>query len=565
MEPLSIVGATASVAQLLDIARKTSASAWNVSHSIINAPEELAQLAKKLDRLKMIIEQVEKLEEKGSTMDLHNFFPAAHRQIVFNCLRSNADTLQALKSFQRPSNSKRIDKRLRWATIDKRKAQATMNEVKDAEHTLDVALSILTVQASIYDLDDKNRHGLLEHVLRAVMEYLLDEGCTPNVYHGVDELPATLQAFDLGLSGLFNLLLFHGADVESFGINPSRLVSSRDSYDVYKWKLRTLRSLGFSDWGVKNDGFGESLLHAACSFGDWPEILFALEIAGIDPSISGAGGASPLHETVASGELAVASALLTSGANVNTSEMTWSGPPLRLSATWQRFNMAHFLLFHGANPNLTDAHLQTTWTRNPQEETEMSLQDEEDEENGEDDGDEENGEDDGDEEYDDDTEDDEDHEDGDEGEDKGDDENDYDDDDNENGQDNEDNGFPGSLGHPRALFFHTISTAEGRREMSTFPLVRTLCNALQNAGYRAEMDSEGDIWYDEDDGDVYYDAREEQLAIENDDGPIIDCAICRSPERYGLGHIVQEAAFGRQKLLDYREELERRKKRIYVL
>lgn len=56
-----------------------------------------------------------------------------------------------------------------------------------------------------------------------------------------------------------------------------------------------------------------------------------------------------------------------------------------------------------------------------------------------------------------------------------------------------------------ALWESITSDEEGRRHLSRYPMVKALCCALQLSGYRAEMDSDGDIWYEIDDGDPYYD------------------------------------------------------------
>ncbi|KAJ3469387.1 hypothetical protein MRS44_003452 [Fusarium solani] len=91
------------------------------------------------------------------------------------------------------------------------------------------------------------------------------------------------------------------------------------------------------------------------------------------------------------------------------------------------------------------------------------------------------------------------------------------------------------------LFYETISTEEGRRQLARFPLARLLVNALQLAGYRAEMDDDGD----DEDGDQYFDAREYQPEEGVDDGLVADCPICQDPEKCGLGHVFAEAERGR--------------------
>ncbi|WAO88685.1 Hypothetical protein NCS54_00604300 [Fusarium falciforme] len=102
------------------------------------------------------------------------------------------------------------------------------------------------------------------------------------------------------------------------------------------------------------------------------------------------------------------------------------------------------------------------------------------------------------------------------------------------------------------LFYETISTEEGRRQLARFPFLRLLVNSLQLAGYRAEMDDDGDVWYDDDDGDRYFDAREYQPEEGVDDGLVANCPICQDPEKYGLGHVFAEAERARQVLREYR-------------
>jgi hypothetical protein len=76
-------------------------------------------------------------------------------------------------------------------------------------------------------------------------------------------------------------LFLHGADINSFGTNPSSLLTDF-AEDVYQSQLHLLRSMGFSDWKVESNR--PSLLHAASGAGDLLAVLFALEVAHIDPN-----------------------------------------------------------------------------------------------------------------------------------------------------------------------------------------------------------------------------------------------------------------------------------------
>lgn len=113
------------------------------------------------------------------------------------------------------------------------------------------------------------------------------------------------------------------------------------------------------------------------------------------------------------------------------------------------------------------------------------------------------------------------------------------------------------------LFYDTIATPEGCRQLSRFPLVRLLVNALQLAGYSAEMDDDGDIWYDDEDGDQYVDAREFQPDEGADDGFVANCPICQNPEKYGLGYVVDEGERGKQLQREYREKRKEEKRRFF--
>lgn len=132
--------------------------------------------------------------------------------------------------------------------------------------------------------------------------------------------------------------------------------------------------------------------------------------------------------------------------------------------------------------------------------------------------------------------------------------------DDEDGDSKEGDGREGIPFDDTTMFYETISTELGKRQMSTFPMVRALCNALVLAGFRGEMDDEGDIWFEDDDGDPYCDAREYQPGPDEDDGVVANCPICQNPEKYGLGDIVRRAEAGVRYIQEFREARERKRK-----
>ncbi|KAK7750372.1 hypothetical protein SLS62_007671 [Diatrype stigma] len=112
-------------------------------------------------------------------------------------------------------------------------------------------------------------------------------------------------------------------------------------------------------------------------------------------------------------------------------------------------------------------------------------------------------------------------------------------------------------------FYHHISNAQGRRQLSRFPMVRALCDALNHAGYRAEMDDDGDIWYDCDDGDRYFDALEYHVSDmdEPDEAwfPRV-CPICQDFEGYGLGDVLRTVESAKKQYYEYKEEVRKGKR-----
>ncbi|KAI1350763.1 hypothetical protein F5Y01DRAFT_284810 [Xylaria sp. FL0043] len=104
-------------------------------------------------------------------------------------------------------------------------------------------------------------------------------------------------------------------------------------------------------------------------------------------------------------------------------------------------------------------------------------------------------------------------------------------------------------------FYHHISSAKGRRQLTRFPMALALCDALQYAGYRAEMDDDGDIWYDIEDGDRYFDAQENHVTEPLEDCAADLCPICQDFEGYGLGHILREVEEAKREVWEYKKKV----------
>lgn len=109
-------------------------------------------------------------------------------------------------------------------------------------------------------------------------------------------------------------------------------------------------------------------------------------------------------------------------------------------------------------------------------------------------------------------------------------------------------------------FYHHISNEQGRKQLSRFPMVRALCDALNHAGYRAEMDDDGDIWYDCDDGDRYFDALEDPVDESDETWFPRMCPICQDFEGYGLGHVLKTAERAKEQYYEYKEKVQKSKR-----
>ncbi|KAH0423002.1 hypothetical protein CcaCcLH18_12463 [Colletotrichum camelliae] len=105
------------------------------------------------------------------------------------------------------------------------------------------------------------------------------------------------------------------------------------------------------------------------------------------------------------------------------------------------------------------------------------------------------------------------------------------------------------------VFYRHAATIEGQRQLSRWPMVRALCDGLQHAGYRVEMDDDGDLWYDCEDADRYFDAWETQPAEDREDWLVDVCPICQNFEEYGLGHILEIEKDTKEKILAPQPEL----------
>lgn len=168
-----------------------------------------------------------------------------------------------------------------------------------------------------------------------------------------------MAVFSDGNPAATSVMMSRGADLESFGAKLAG-VFDNDERDIFLWKVRLLRSLGYSDWHVEDPC--NSLLYGACWGRQMDLLFFALEIARIDPNLVGNRDRAPIGNAAQEGWLQGVGVLLEAGARLNVGGRTWNGTPLGRSFDGPLTDTSHYLLLCGADPRIYDYHGNTSWS-----------------------------------------------------------------------------------------------------------------------------------------------------------------------------------------------------------
>ncbi|KAI6090777.1 hypothetical protein F4821DRAFT_227843 [Hypoxylon rubiginosum] len=229
-------------------------------------------------------------------------------------------------------------------------------------------------EASVYDVDD-TYGGLLEHVIygqvngytmrgpellqaERLVRYLLEQGCNPCAFPDKLKnvrLPAILEAFDNSYFDIISSMESYGADLLQFDSTPARLFDDIfGSGEKFSQKVRKLRSIGFADWNID----GDNILYGASRASNLGEILFALEVVGLSPNEKHFSKWTPTGNAAYNHWLKGVAILIESGADVNAPQDV----PLVRSTEHGRMNKTtHYLLYSGADPNLSNSAARNAW------------------------------------------------------------------------------------------------------------------------------------------------------------------------------------------------------------
>ncbi|KAK8050882.1 hypothetical protein PG993_002267 [Apiospora rasikravindrae] len=142
---MEAVGATAAIAQLAVMCLQAGKLANDLLTSFYQAPAEISNVSSKLERLHLLITQLESLVVQLPELESQVLLPPKHRVFLFFSLKKALDSLARIKSIHDSQPGQGLRNRLRWATLDKKRAQRLLQEAQTAESELDVLLHIIAM------------------------------------------------------------------------------------------------------------------------------------------------------------------------------------------------------------------------------------------------------------------------------------------------------------------------------------------------------------------------------------------------------------------------------------
>jgi hypothetical protein len=142
---MDALSAAAAISELLSLSIKVSKAAKNFSQGFLNAPSELVELQSKLDRLQSRIEQLRDLGKRLPVSDSALLLPPEHQTLITTSLTSSLEALKSIGSLcdSHTGKSETVVTRLRWAVLDKKKAERVLGKVAMMEGELNSMLAIL--------------------------------------------------------------------------------------------------------------------------------------------------------------------------------------------------------------------------------------------------------------------------------------------------------------------------------------------------------------------------------------------------------------------------------------
>ena len=86
-----------------------------------------------------------KLDKDLSNANASDLIPDTHNGLLYSCLGVGLAALEKVRMLHGEGDQSSAPHRLRWAAIDKKKAQKVLKDVTESEAALGTVLSILSV------------------------------------------------------------------------------------------------------------------------------------------------------------------------------------------------------------------------------------------------------------------------------------------------------------------------------------------------------------------------------------------------------------------------------------
>ncbi|KAF6837103.1 hypothetical protein CPLU01_03215 [Colletotrichum plurivorum] len=131
MSGMEGLGATASVAQLVELCVKCGQTTARIIRSYRGAPKEIKEVAIKVETLKFRIEQVQGIADDLSGTELDDLLPEIHRDILLEQLQAHHQALLVIAGLSNGVGGQTKGARLQWALVDKRKTGRIMRDLAE--------------------------------------------------------------------------------------------------------------------------------------------------------------------------------------------------------------------------------------------------------------------------------------------------------------------------------------------------------------------------------------------------------------------------------------------------
>lgn len=144
-EVLAIAGGIASFAQILATAVKACEKITQFCQDFQDAPMELLRIRDKMCILKASLLEIQRFLFAFPDDVL---LPPDLRKVlvnVFDFVQVNVVALDQVSRLQAGCSSRSVGKRLRWAVLDRSRAEKLLRNLKDSESTLSVVIGLLNL------------------------------------------------------------------------------------------------------------------------------------------------------------------------------------------------------------------------------------------------------------------------------------------------------------------------------------------------------------------------------------------------------------------------------------